>query len=599
MIESGIPADQILMFTFTRKAAEEMKIRVEKLIGSKAKGMTISTYHSFCGKLLRRYAHIVGLKSNYTIYDEEDSMAALKEVILNNLIFQGADIKDLRKAISFFKQELISPEEAMARNNNPAQMQRATAYRDYAAYLRRSNALDFDDMPYFTIKALQQSETMRKQVNDQYRYITVDEGQDSSTDNMILISLLAGPDPDKWNLMILADDNQSIYSFRGANVAAFINFVRQNNLVQLNMGQNYRSTKTIVNAADSLICHNKVRMDKEVFTENEQGNKICYFTCTDLKAEARKVASLIHTCANQGEITYDDIAVLYRTRGQSQVIEEVLTKNNIPVKVISGLSFFARRVVKDLVAYIRLVVNPNDRAAFSRIVNVPNRHIGEASLRVVLDYLETHEEASLYDACVNVKFKQKETRRGMDNFIAVIKTLCEVAQDIDSHPDDDNYNVAAIVRETYNLVNYGDYIKEYMSDDIEQHESDVSALINFASEYKTTDEFVTAVVERDINQENDDIVVPTVKLLTMHASKGLEWPIVIIVGCNHNCIPLRPALLEGNEEEERRLLFVAMTRAKKMLFLTRAKIIMINGRHFPATESGFIKEINEEYIKRF
>lgn len=555
MIESGIPADQILMFTFTRKAAEEMKVRVEKLIGSKAKGLTISTCHSFCGKLLRQYAHVVGLKSNYTIYDEEDSTAALKEVIAGNTVLQGVDIKQIKNAISFFKEELVSPEEAMTRASNSAQRQKAIAYRDYTAYLRRSNALDFDDLPYFAVKALQQSEIMRKEVQDKYRYIVEDEAQDSDKTNLTLLSLLAGPDPDKWNLMLIGDDNQSIYSFRGANVAAFINFIKQNNLVQLNMGQNYRSTKTIVNAADCVVRHNQVRIDKEVFTENEQGNQISLFTCVDQKAEAKKVASIIRACVSQGNLTYDDIAVLYRLRGQSQIIEEVLTKNNIPVKVISGLSFFSRRVVKDLLAYVRLVVNPNDRAAFSRIVNVPNRHIGEASLKAVLDYLELHEEASLYDACSNVKFRQRETKRGMDNFLAVIKTLCDVAQEIDENVDDDNYNAAAIVRETYNLINYGEYIKEHMSDDIDQHESDISALINFASEYKTVKEFVTAVVERDLIQEEDDLVVPTVKLLTMHGSKGLEWPVVIIVGNNDGTVPFFPAVQEGNLEEERRLFY--------------------------------------------
>ena len=595
MIESGIPADQILMFTFTRKAAEEMKTRVEKFIGSKAKGLTISTCHSFCGKLLRQYAHVVGLKNNYTIYDEDDSMTALKEVIAQNITLQGVDIKQMKNAISFFKEELVSPDEALTRAGNSAQKQKAIAYRDYTACLRRSNALDFDDLPYFAVKALQQSEVMRKEVQDKYRYIIEDEAKT----NLTLLSLLAGPDSDKWNLMLIGDDNQSIYSFRGANVAAFINFIKQNNLVQLNMGQNYRSTKTIVNAADCVIRHNQVRIDKEVFTENEQGNQITLFTCADQKAEAKKVASIIRACVSQGTLTYDDIAVLYRLRGQSQVIEEVLTKNNIPVKVVSGLSFFSRRVVKDLLAYVRLVVNPNDRVAFSRIVNIPNRHIGEASLKAVLNYLELHEEVSLYDACTSVKFRQRETKKGMDNFLAVIKTLCDVAREIDENIDDDNYNAAAIIRETYNLINYGEYIKEYMSDDIEQHESDVSALINFASEYKTVNELVTAVVERDLIQEEDDLVVPTVKLLTMHGSKGLEWPVVIIVGNNDGTVPFFPAVQEGNLEEERRLLYVAMTRARKLLFLTRSKERMVNGRRIVTRESQFIREIQSDYLRRF
>lgn len=601
MIENGIPAEQILMFTFTRKAANEMKERIEKLIGSKAKGMTISTYHSFCGKLLRQYAHIVGLQSNYTIYDEEDSMTALKQVISVNQALQGIEAKDVKQAISIFKENLVSPEEALTRSgSNSIQRQKAIAYRDYAAYLRRSNALDFDDLPYFAVKALQQSETMRQQVNAQYRYITADEFQDSSQRDVILMSLLAGPDSDQWNLCVVGDIDQSIYSFRGANVSAVINFVQQQKLVQLNMGQNYRSTRTIVEAADSVIRNNKVRIEKEVFTENEQGTMIRYYTCADNQTEAEKVATVIKKIVTaRPDISYNDIAILYRTRGQSRILEAELTKQGIPIKVLAGLSFFARRVVKDLLAYVRLVVNPNDREAFRRIVNVPNRHIGEASLKTILAYLEVHEEASLFDACRNVTFRQRDTKKGVENFISIIQALCEVANYInDSDEDDSTVNAAVIVRETYNIINYGDYIQEQMFDDVEQHESDVSALIDFASEYKSVNDFVAAVVEQDVNQEKDDQEANTVKLLTMHGSKGLEWPVVFIVGNCNGTIPLFRAVNDGNIEEERRLFYVAMTRAKKLLILTRPKTVTRNGRQMSSMENPFIKEIKAQYIRR-
>lgn len=602
MIENGIPADQILMFTFTRKAANEMKERIEKLIGSKAKGITVSTYHSFCGKLLRQYAEVAGLKANYTIYDEEDSMTALKEIVAANQTLKDVDINDIRQAISIFKENLITPEEAVTRSNsNPAQKQKAVAYRNYAAYLRRSNALDFDDLPYFAIKVLQSSETVRRQVNDQYRYIVADEMQDSAAvTDLTLISLLAGPDPDKWNVMLVGDDCQSIYSFRGANVAAFISFVKKYKLVQLNMGQNYRSTKTIVEAADGVVRNNKVRIEKEVFTENEQGAHIRLYACGDEKEEAKKVAHLILNCVkNNDRISFNDIAVLYRLRGQSRILETTLAKSGIPVKVLAGLSFFSRRVVKDLVAYVRLVVNPNDREAFRRIINVPNRHIGAASLKTILTYLEEHEDMSLFDACRNIKFRQRDTQKGVTNFVAILQALCEIAHYIDEHAEDeDDVNAAIIVREIYNMTNYGDFIKEQADSDVEQCESDISSLISLASEYKSIDDFVAAIVEQDITQEDKDDIA-AVKLLTMHGSKGLEWPVVIVVGNNQGTVPLWRAAQEGNLEEERRLFYVAMTRAKKLLVLTRAKETMNRGRRIMTTESQFLREIKPEYLKRF
>lgn len=427
----------------------------------------------------------------------------------------------------------------------------------------------------------------------------LDEIQDSSNRDLILISLLAGPDPDKWNLCVVGDSDQSIYSFRGANVSEVLLFVKKYDLVQLNMGQNYRSTKTIVEAANSVVINNKVRVEKEVFTENEEGSTIKMITVADEKSEAKKIVNIVRTVTSQGTVNYGDIAVLYRYRGQSRLIETEMMKQNIPCKVVSGGSFFSRRIVKDLLAYVRLVVNPCDREAFNRIVNVPHRHVGEASLKAVLTYIEEHDNVSVFDACRNVSFRQRETKRGIDNFVAVMQALCEIAHYIDENADnEDDINVAMLIRETCNLIDYRTYIKEYISDDVEDYESDLNELLNIASEYKSVNDFVTAVVENDIKQDDNDDV-PRVKLMTLHGSKGLEWPVVIIAGNNEGTIPSYRSLNEGNLEEERRLFFVGMTRAKKLLFLTRAKEIMYRGKHIVSSESRFIKEIKPEYLKRF
>lgn len=387
-----------------------------------------------------------------------------------------------------------------------------------------------------------------------------------------------------------------IYSFRGADVSAAIKFVKQYNLTQINMGLNYRSTKTIVAAADSVVRHNLLRIEKEVFTENEQGTTVKLFEVWDEKQEAKKAVKIIRTCTSQGILSYDDIAILYRYRGQSRILEQELLKNNIPCKVVSGVPFFSRKVVKDMLAYVRLVVNPNDREAFRRVINVPNRKVGDASIKAIMDYLEKHDGVSIYEACHNVTFRQRATKLGVNNFLAIMGALSDIANMI-SEEDDDDATAAAVVREIYNLTNYSDYIKSSTDDDAQQAESDISSLINLARNYKDISDFVNAVLEHEVEQDEQE-GIPTVKLLTMHGSKGLEWPVVIIVGCNEGTSPSYLALKDGNIEEERRLFFVSMTRARNLLFLTRAKEIMIQGRRQIARPSSFVKEIRSDLIQK-
>jgi len=599
MLECGISADQILMFTFTKKAANEMKTRIEKLVGSKAKGITISTYHSFCGKLLRQYAQVVDLQSNFTIYDEEDSFEALRTIIASDLTLKDIDVKDAKNKISLWKEHLVTPEEAVKNNKASKAKLAAKLYKKYYDYLRKSNAVDFDDLTYFAVKALEKSSVMQQQVNDQYRYIVSDESQDSSRQNLKLISLLAGPNPDKWNLMMFCDESQSIYSFRGADVSAFIRFIEDNKLIKLVMGQNYRSTKTIVNASAELVKKNVVRIDKEIFTENEEGSKIGVFTCEDTKAEAKRIASLVKKVVQDGGWSYKNVAVLYRIRSQSQPIEAEFTRQGIPHRVKSGGSFFSRKVIKDILGYVRLVVNPNDREAFRRVINVPNRFVGPASLAEILIYLEQHDNVSLFDACRNVRVVQSRTRQGINNFLAVMHQLCDIAQDIEDNQDDDDVNVSRLIREVYNITDYEAYAEKHLDKEetMAEIKADISQLINIASEYKTVASFINSTSDQVENEEDED--KPAVTLMTMHGAKGLEWPVVIVAGCNEGTAPFVLAVNEGNIEEERRLFFVALTRAMKMLFLTRAKEVMVNGRTFPARESRFIKELPAQYVKKY
>lgn len=390
-----------------------------------------------------------------------------------------------------------------------------------------------------------------------------------------------------------------IYSFRGADVSAFINFVESNKLVKLVMGQNYRSTRTIVNASAELVRNNLVRIDKDIFTENEEGSKIGVFTCEDTKAEAKRIASLIKKVVQDGGWSYKDVAVLYRIRSQSQPIEAEFTRQGIPHRVKSGGSFFSRKVIKDILGYVRLVVNPNDREAFRRVINVPNRFVGPASLAEILVYLEQHDNVSLFDACRNVKVAQSRTRQGINNFLAVMHQLCDIAQDIEDNQDDENVNVSRLIREVYNIADYEAYAEKHLDKEetMTEIKADISQLVNIASEYKTVASFINSTSDQVENEEDED--KPAVTLMTMHGAKGLEWPVVIVAGCNEGTAPFVLAVNEGNIEEERRLFFVALTRAMKMLFLTRAKEVMVNGRTFPARESRFIKELPAQYIKKY
>jgi len=598
MIECGIPADQILMFTFTRKAAEEMRTRVTKYIGSKAKGLTICTCHSFCGKLLRHYANIVGLQPTFTIYDENDSLQAIANVITDNKVLlpdyqKNVNVREVKAEISKFRDNIILPSVALRNAVNPVMKQLAIIYQKYDEYLKKSNVLDFDSLIYFAVLALQQSAVMREQVNAQYRYIIQDEAQDQGRAEAVLVPLLAGPDEKSWNLMYVCDSDQSIFGFRGADVNDFVSFVRNHDFTYLHMGQNYRSTQTIVKAAESVVKKNKNRVSKELFTENKQGAPVQVITVEDETREATVIGQIINKIVVKG-YKYSDIAILYRFRGQANVLDTAFKKMRIPHKIVSGESLFAARVVKDILAYIRLVVNPRDREAFRRIVNVPARGVGDASLKAILDYFQDNEGVTIFESCKAAKVKQTKTKQGIDNFVNIILQLCDIAAMIESTEDDPDISVATLISETYNLINYDEYIRKNIADNYEQSKSLLQALSNVAKDYKNVTEFInmTADIKEEDEDEND-----TVKLMTLHVSKGLEWPVVIIVGNNDGCLPSFKSLQEGNLEEERRLFYVGMTRAKDVLFLTRSKSVMRGGKPSRSLPSRFLKEIDNVYVK--
>lgn len=604
MINMGIDAKNILMFTFTKKAAEEMKERAIKAIGEEASNLTVSTYHSFCVKILRVFVDRLGLgyDKHFTIYDEGD-----RESMVNNIMKEFSKKHDCLKQykpkeiiryISYFKDNLMSPEDVDTKFVNIERYQHANIiYKELTKRMRKNNAVDFDDMLFLSVKLMESHQEVQTILNNQYRYIIADEFQDSSPIDLRFIKLLAGRDNDKWNLCVVGDIDQSIYGFRGTNVNEILKFIRNNNLTILNMGQNYRSTINIVKGSDSLIVNNKERISKKVFTENEVGTKITFIRPRDEYNEAELVHKLIKA-SNRAGWSYNDIAILYRTNVLSRRLEENLIRNGIPYKIVNGLSFYSRKEVKDILAYIKLLANPKDTESFRRIANIPKRGIGDTSVTQILFHAITKYDNNIIAACKDAPLRTSKARAGAEEFSAIMEQLSEIAQLISINIDG-NRNLGELINEILTLVDYRNYLNETEKDEniVYEKMENVKELISIARDYNNIDDFIESIMTYVQEDKMDDDNNPKVNLMTIHGSKGLEWPIVIVIGCVENCLPHVISIKEGNVEEERRLMYVAMTRAKNQLILSGTqKIHDRTGEISSATRSRFISEINSKYI---
>lgn len=623
MVEDGIPANKMLLFTFSRKGADEMRSRIEAKLGERARGMTVSTYHSFCCRLLRKYADLLGTwNRDFTIYDTEDEENVLKEVMAsyqqNSSELEGVKPSALMSYISACKDEMYSPAMAMQHADNDFERAYASIYDLYAKKLREANAFDFDDLIYMMIRIFERHPEVQEEVNKKYVYITADEGQDSSTRDLILINYLVG---ENRELAWVMDDEQAIYSFRGANIAGVYDFIERNHMKQYRLEQNYRSTGKIVAAARSLVTHNKKRLDKNVFTENPAGDDILYYCCEDQQSEASKVYHTIKACLRAG-YHYKDIAILYRMSYLSRPLEQVFLDEGIPYEILNGSPFYARKEVKDILSFLRFILNPNDAEAFKRIINIPKRGIGERSIQKILDKHESLSEKlnqktdcqnrpidaiigteqddsfSLLTSCKSVKLRGK-AQKGLENFLAEIEQIKEswAAGKGNSceQENNDKLTIGNLIHLVIDVTGYFKYLKDDDEDSAEDRISNVLELENIAYEYVSLNDFLSnMVIENTDAEDNSD----RVKMLTMHASKGMEFPVVIIVGANEGTSPHFRSVQEGLLEEERRLFYVAMTRAEQELVITRAKYVMRQGNPWFCKESRFISEIDKEYLRR-
>ena len=610
LLSQGMKPWSIMALTFTNKAAREMKERIGKLVGDDlAQHLYMGTFHSIFSRILRAEAEHIGFNNNFTIYDESDSRSLLKAIIKE----MGLDDKAYKPAavharISMAKNNLVTAEAydsdpAILEQNKRAKMPAiGKIYVAYVQRCRQANAMDFDDLLMLTFQLFRDHEEIRQKYAGRFDYILVDEYQDTNHVQMSIVMQLC---KEKLRVCAVGDDSQSIYSFRGANIDNILNYQKQLPGTQLfKLEQNYRSTQTIVEAANSLIHHNRNQIQKEVFSKNDKGEKIQYKPAYSDKEEALIVAKNIQRIKRQDDCGYDQFAILYRTNAQSRSFEEEFRKQGIPYRIYGGLSFYQRKEIKDIIAYFRLVANPDDEEAFKRIINYPARGIGATTVMKIADCAHQN-QVSFWEVIGNVEHYglnvNKGTQTKLENFRLLISSFIDRSHTLDVYELGD-----AIIRESRisedimsgknaddlarqeNLEEFLSGMQTFVAGRQEEGRMDEAYLTDYLQD-------VALLTDADSEGEKDE---PRVSLMTIHAAKGLEFATVFVVGLEENIFPSPLAAISVRElEEERRLLYVAITRAEKHCILTNAKNRFRYGKMEFDNPSRFIDEIDASLIE--
>ena len=610
LLQQGMKPWSIMALTFTNKAAREMKERIGKLVGNDlAQHLYMGTFHSIFSRILRAEAEHIGFNGNFTIYDESDSRSLIKAIVKE----KGLDEKTYKPAavhakISKAKNNLLSAEaydadaDIFMQNKRSNMEKMGEVYREYVQRCKQANAMDFDDLLVLTFQLFRDHEEVRRKYAERFDFILVDEYQDTNHVQMSIVMQLCR---EKLRVCAVGDDSQSIYSFRGANIDNILNFQRQLPGTRLfKLEQNYRSTQTIVEAANSLIRHNRNQIPKEVFSRNAEGEKIQYKPAYSDKEEALIVAKDIKRIKRQDDCGYDDFAILYRTNAQSRSFEEEFRKQGIPYRIYGGLSFYQRKEIKDIIAYFRLVANPDDEEAIRRIINYPARGIGATTVLKVaacahenqVSIWEVIGEAAHYGLNVN-----KGTLRKLENFRLLISSFIDRSHTLDVYALGDAIIKEARISEDImqgkdaddlarqeNLEEFLSGMQTFVAERQEEGRMDETFLTDFLQD-------VALLTDADSDGEKDE---PRVSLMTVHAAKGLEFATVFVVGLEENIFPSPIAATTMRElEEERRLLYVAITRAEKHCILTNAQNRFRYGKMEFDNPSRFIEEIDPELIE--
>lgn len=599
LLELGVAPYRILAITFTNKAAKEMKERVTNLVGAQADSIWLSTFHSFCAKLLRfEVDGFHGYTRNFTIYDSSDQLVLVKDCLKKlNLDDKQFTPRSVLGTISSAKNVLMDAKAFAAKASDFYEQKVADVYALYQEKLRENNAVDFDDLLFLAVRLLQENEEVREKYQSRFQYILVDEYQDTNHAQYALTKILAA----RWrNICVVGDADQSIYAWRGADIRNIIDFTRDYpDAASIKLEQNYRSTKTILHAANAVIDNNESRPKKTLWTENPMGNKIIHYQAQTEHDEADYIAGVIY---NRHEIIhepYGDMAILFRTNAQSRVLEEKLMRYAIPYTMVGGTKFYDRKEIKDVLAYLRLLYNPEDSLSLTRIINVPKRNIGATTMEHVAAYAEA-QGISLFEALSSTDEipVTKRAKASLENFAAMIFDLLN---------DIEGKDVLNLIETVIKQTGYGDMLDKEAEHDPqgESRKENVGEFLSVAKDYMDSNpegnlqdflENVALVSDVDDFESSDSKVT----LMTLHAAKGLEFPVVFLTGLDEGLFPHSRTLMDPAQvEEERRLAYVGITRAERQLYVTNAVTRTMYGRISAYMPSRFLAEIPPQFMEDY
>ena len=600
--DKGVQPANILAITFTNKAANEMRERVEETLESDASDMWISTFHSCCVRILRKDINRIGYNRSFVIYDSADQVTlvkdCLKELNLNDKVFEP---KMIISTISGAKDKLYDPKQFKAIHMNDNRMSKiADVYALYQDRLKRNSALDFDDLIFKTVELLKSDKEVLDYYRNRFKYIMVDEYQDTSKAQYELIKILA---KEHQNICVVGDDDQSIYGWRGADIRNILEFEKDYDDVHVvKLEQNYRSTQIILDAANTVISNNIERKRKRLWSEKKDGELIKIQVAQDEIEESDFAADMIAKISREQNRSYKDFAVLYRANAQSRSVEDALNRSQIPYNIYGGTKFYERKEIKDLIAYLRVIQNPQDDISIKRIINVPRRGIGLRTIEKIEDRASLKQE-SIYSVLIDIETNSEISTKArnsisefVDNVIGTLRTMREV------------YPVSKLIEKVIESIDYYGYIDELYKGDKEEAEErkdNVKEFISVAMEFEQNSEekdletFLTGVALTSESSEEEEI--DKVSLMTIHTSKGLEFPVVFIVGMEDGLFPIARAVRSMSDseiEEERRLCYVGITRAKEILYLTLTQKRTLYGKTNPSIASRFMEELPKECIER-
>ena len=599
LLELGVAPYRILAITFTNKAAKEMKERVTNLVGAQADSIWLSTFHSFCAQLLRfEVDGFHGYTRNFTIYDSSDQLVLVKDCLKKlNLDDKQFMPRSVLGTISSAKNVLMDAKAFAAKASDFYEQKVADVYALYQEKLRENNAVDFDDLLFLAVRLLQEKEDVREKYQSRFQYILVDEYQDTNHAQYALTKILAA----RWrNICVVGDADQSIYAWRGADIRNIIDFTRDYpDAASIKLEQNYRSTKTILHAANAVIDNNESRPKKTLWTENPAGNKIIHYQAQTEHDEADYIAGVIYNRHEISHEPYGDMAILFRTNAQSRVLEEKLMRYAIPYTMVGGTKFYDRKEIKDVLAYLRLLYNPEDSLSLTRIINVPKRNIGATTMEHVAAYAE-EQGISLFEALSSTDEipVTKRARTSLENFAAMIFDLLN---------DIEGKDVLSLIETVIKQTGYGDMLDKEAEHDPqgESRKENVGEFLSVAKDYMDSNpdgnlqdflENVALVSDVDDFESSDSKVT----LMTLHAAKGLEFPVVFLTGLDEGLFPHSRTLLDPAQvEEERRLAYVGITRAERQLYVTNAITRTMYGRISAYMPSRFLAEIPPQLMEDY